>query len=150
MGKQEMRVELDQVGRAAFVARSPEGCELVVDGSPDVGGEGRGMRPMELLLAALSSCSAMDVLHILRKQREPVEHVAVEVRGTRKDAVPAVYERIHLVFKVRGPVADNKLQRAVALSVDKYCSVGQSLSPDIAVTWEARRADGDDGDAARG
>lgn len=141
MGEKEMRVKLTQVGTAAFEASSPEGTTALVDGSPDIGGEGRGMRPMELLLTALGSCSAMDVLHILRKQREPIEHLSVEIRGERRDAIPSTYERIHLVFTVRGEVAPNKLQRAAALSVEKYCSVGASLAPDITVTWEARRQD---------
>lgn len=134
-----MRVVLCQVGTAAFEAQSPDGTSLTIDGSPDIGGEGRGMRPMEVLLTALASCSAMDVLHILRKQRQPIEHLEISVEGHRKDAVPAVYERIHLVFTARGEVADNKLQRATALSVEKYCSVGLSLHPDIQVTWEARK-----------
>lgn len=135
--RREMRVTLTQVGTAAFEASASDGPSLVVDGSADIGGEGRGMRPMQLLLTALASCSAMDVLHILRKQREPIEHLRVEIRGTRKDAVPAAYEQIHLVFTARGAVADNKLQRAVRLSVEKYCSVGASLASDIEVSWEA-------------
>lgn len=139
VNKRAMRVELTQVGPAAFEARSADGATLTIDGSPEVGGEGRGLRPMEALLASLASCSAMDVLHILRKQREPIEHLAIEVRGTRADAVPSPYESIHLVFTARGAVADNKLQRAVALSVEKYCSVAACLAPDIAVSWEARR-----------
>lgn len=152
MAGKSMRLTLSQIGTAAFEAKAAQGGELIVDGSPEIGGEGRGMRPMELLLASLASCSAMDVLHILRKQREPLEHLEVELEGGRKDAVPAPFERIHLVFTVRGAVADNKLQRAVALSVEKYCSVAASLAPDIAITWEARLQDtaAGDQDAAAG
>lgn len=135
-----MRVTLSQVGTAAFEATTEEGTSLTIDGSADIGGEGRGMRPMEVLLTALASCSAMDVLHILRKQRQPISHLDIAVEGARKDAVPAAYERIHLVFTAHGDVADNKLQRAVALSVEKYCSVGVSLHPDIDVTYEAHLA----------
>lgn len=138
----ELSVTLTQIGTAAFEATASDGPSLIVDGAPKIGGEGRGMRPMQLLLTALASCSAMDVLHVLRKQREPLEHLQVEVRGTRQDAVPAAYERIHLVFTVRGAVADNKLQRAVKLSVEKYCSVHASMDPNIEVTWEAKNAAG--------
>jgi len=62
-------VTLERIGPAAFSARAGSGGELVVDVSPEIGGEGRGMRPMELLLTALASCSAMDVVHILNKQK---------------------------------------------------------------------------------
>ena len=139
MSGKTMRISLSQTGTAAFQARSSEGTELILDGSPEIGGAGLGMRPMELLLTSLAGCSAMDVLHILRQQRQPLENLDVQLEGTRKDAVPSPFERIHLVFTVRGDVADNKLQRAVALSVEKYCSVAASLSPEIAVTWEARK-----------
>lgn len=131
-------VKLQIVGPAAFEATAGSGGSLVVDGSPDIGGEGRGMRPMELLLSALASCSAMDVVHILRKQRQTIDDLTIEVKGERADATPAPFVAAHLVFKAKGDIADNKLQRAVALSVEKYCSVGLSLDPNIKVTWEAQ------------
>jgi putative redox protein len=104
MTEKSHTVRLEQVGAAAFEARASGTGALVVDGAPEIGGEGRGMRPMELLLSAVASCSAMDVLHILRKQREPLEHLAIEVQGWRKDAVPAPFTRIELVFTARGAV----------------------------------------------
>lgn len=134
-----MKVTLAQVGPAAFEATAGSGGSLVVDGVPEIGGEGRGMRPMELLLASIASCAAMDVVKILRQQKEPLEHLRIEVDGERKDAVPAPYERVKLVFVARGEVDPHKLERAVKLGVEKYCSVGASLDPAIAVTWEARR-----------
>jgi putative redox protein len=135
-----MKVVLEQIGSAAFEATaSVSGGTLVVDGAPDIGGEGKGMRPMELLLAAEASCSAMDVIHILRnKQKEPLEHLRVEIEGTRADAVPSPFTAIHLVFIARGKIDDHKLERAVKLSVEKYCSVSATLG-EVEVTWEARR-----------
>jgi putative redox protein len=133
-----MRVTLEQVGTAAFEATGGSGGTLILDGAPDIGGEGRGMRPMELLLTSLASCAAMDVLHILRRQREPIEHLRIEVHGVRPDGTPSPFSRIHMVFIVLGAVAPNKLQRATQLSVEKYCSVTASLDPRIQVTWEAR------------
>ncbi|HHH28532.1 MAG TPA: OsmC family peroxiredoxin, partial [Polyangiaceae bacterium] len=117
------------------------GGEVTLDGSPAIGGEGRGMRPMELLLTSLASCAAMDVVHILRKQKQPLEGLTIAVEGRRADAVPARFEAIHLRFVAEGAVAPNKLERAVRLGVEKYCSVGASLAPDIAVTWEATLGD---------
>ena len=137
-----MKVVLEQIGAAAFEAKAEvSGGTLVVDGAPDLGGEGRGMRPMELLLSAEASCSAMDVLHILKnQQKEPLASLRVEIQGTRADAIPSPFTAMHLVFIARGPVDEHKLQRAVRLSVEKYCSVSKTLG-EVVVTWEARRED---------
>ena len=131
-------VRLTQVGPAAFQADADGGGSLIVDGSPDIGGEGRGMRPTEVLLAALASCAAMDVVHILRKQRQGLKQLSISVEGERADAVPAPFKVIKLLFEAEGEVDDHKLQRAVMLSVEKYCSVRVSLDPGIEITWEAR------------
>jgi len=131
-------VTLSQIGAAAFEATAADGGSLIVDGSPDIGGEGRGMRPMEVLLSSLASCAAMDVVHILRKQRQDLQHLSIKIEGERTDGTPSPYQRIKLVFEARGAVDDHKLQRAVQLGVEKYCSVGASLDPKIEVRWEAR------------
>jgi putative redox protein len=137
--KRTVEVTLTSVGMAAYEATGARsGGKIVLDGPPDIGGEGRGMRPMELLLSALAGCSVMDVGKILRQQREPLEGLRVEVKGLRADAVPSPYTEIHLVFIARGAVAPQKLERAVRLAVEKYCSVGASLAPEIRVTHEAR------------
>jgi putative redox protein len=136
--KSPMRVRLRRIGAAAFEAEGGSGGTLIVDGAPEIGGEGRGMRPMEVLLTALASCSAMDVVSILTKQREPLEHLQVEVEGLRADATPAPFTSIKLVFVANQGLNEHKYQRAVKLSVEKYCSVGASLDPGLAVSWEAR------------
>jgi len=138
MSGKSHRVVLEQIGAAAFEATAAGGGNLVVDGAPEIGGEGRGMRPMELLLSALASCSAMDVVQILRQQRQGLEHLSVEIEGERAEAVPAPYRRIRVVFRARGEIDEHKLRRAVQLGVEKYCSVGASLDPTIRVTWEAQ------------
>ena len=135
-----LSVRLDRIGTAAFEATAiGSGGTLVVDGSPEIGGEGRGMRPMELLLSAIASCSAMDVVAILRKQREPLESLRIEIEGDRKDATPAPFTAVRLVFVANAQVDAHKLERAVKLAVEKYCSVGATLDPSVADTWEARR-----------
>lgn len=133
-----MRVVLSKVGAAAFEAEAGSGGKLVVDGSPAIGGEGRGMRPMELLLAAIASCSAMDVVAILKKQREPLEDLRIEVEGERAEGVPAPFRHVKLVFIARGAIDEHKLRRAVTLSVEKYCSVRATLSHHVDVRFEVR------------
>ena len=140
MSKQ-LSVRLEQIGPVAFSAVAGHEGRAVVDGKPEIGGEGRGMRPMEMLLTSLASCTAMDVLYILRKQKEPVEALTVEIEGTRADAVPFNFTKIHLRVVANRGVAENKLERAVTLSAEKYCSVGASLSKDIELTHEAALAE---------
>ncbi len=133
-----MKVTLERVGHAAFEATSGSGGKLVVDGSPDIGGEGRGMRPMELLLSAVASCSAMDVVHILvNKQKQPLEALRIEIEGDRANATPSPFTKMKLVFVAKGDVDPHKLERAVSLAVEKYCSVRANLAG-VDVTWEAR------------
>jgi len=136
-----VKVTLERIGHAAFEATAGSGGKLVVDGSPEIGGEGRGMRPMELLLSSVASCAAMDVIHILvNKQKEPLEHLSVEIEGERPDTTPAPFTSMKLVFIARGAVDEAKLRRAVALAVEKYCSARATLGG-VAVTWDARRED---------
>ena len=133
-------VTLEQISAAGFEATAQSGGKLIVDGAPEIGGEGRGMRPMEVLLSALASCSAMDVLNILRKQKQPLEHLTVDIEGIRADAVPSPFTHVKLAFVARGAVDDHKLQRAVGLAVEKYCSAISTLDPEVTVTWHARIA----------
>lgn len=130
-----MKVTLTQVGPAAFEAVGGSGGTLVVDGAPELGGEGRGMRPMELLLASVASCSAMDVVKILRQQRQPLDALRIEIVGERPDSTPAPFRRMTLLFHAHGDVDEHKLRRAVSLAVEKYCSARATLG-DVEVSWE--------------
>lgn len=138
MADRTVHVRLDQVGTVAFDTTGDSGGKLLAEGAPAIGGTGQGMRPMELLLAAVASCSAMDVLHILRKQREPIEHLGVDIEGIRPDAQISPFTKIKLVFVARGQINPQKLERAVSLAVEKYCSARATLGPGVEVTWEAR------------
>lgn len=132
-----MKVTLEKVGAAAFAAKAAEsGAEIVLDGKPELGGEGRGMRPTELLLTGLAGCAAMDVVHILRRQREPLEHLTIEVEGDKSADGPSRFVALRLKFTARGPVDPHKLARAVSLSVEKYCTVRNTLDPSVPLTWE--------------
>jgi putative redox protein len=131
-----MQIKLVQTGPAKFVATNASGASGVIDGPPDMGGEDAGLRPMETLLSALAGCSALDVIHILKKQRQNLDRLEVEIDGERADAIPAVFTSIHLRFKGYGPIELLKLQQAVALSLEKYCSVSKMLQPTVDITAE--------------
>lgn len=130
------QIRLVQTGPAKFVTTNAGGATGIIDGPADMGGENAGLRPMETLLSALAGCSSLDVIHIMKKQRQNLERLEVEVVGKRADAVPAVFTSIHLRFKGYGPIDLLKFQKAVGLSMEKYCSVARMLQPAVAITAE--------------
>lgn len=125
-----------------FEASNSDGNTVQIDGSPAVGGEGKGFRPMEMLLAALAGCASMDLVPILRKQRQQVDDISVTVRGVRAEGVvPAPFEQVELVFAVSGGVNRAAAERAVALAVEKYCSVAETLSEAVRISWRVEIAE---------
>lgn len=107
-------------------AGAPGGPSITVDG------EGReGPSPMQLLLEAIGGCTGADVVEILRKGRQPVESLEVEVSGRRRDDAPRRYTHLRLVYRIRGDVDRSKAERAVSLSLETYCSVLHSLAADL-------------------
>ncbi|MCY4324575.1 MAG: OsmC family protein [Betaproteobacteria bacterium] len=135
-----MTVAATWQGGAAFAVDSGSGHQLITDGPPEHGGVNAGWRPMELLLASLATCSGFDVVHILGRGRQQPATVKVQVHGERADTVPAVFARIELAFTVAGaPRA--AAERAVQLSVEKYCSALAMIGSDTKVSWKLVDAD---------
>lgn len=132
-----MKIRLERTENVQFVATNAAGAKIVIDGPPDMGGKDGGLRPMETLLSALAGCSSIDVIHIMGKQRQDLQGLSVEVEGQRADAVPAVFTHIHLRFTGSGPIDPVKFQKAVDLSMEKYCSVSHMLQPHVKITAEA-------------
>ena len=123
-----MEARIKWVENAAFVGSTGSGHALVIDGPPDIGGKNLGVRPMELMLLSVGACSAVDVVHILKKGRHAVADVQVEVKGERADTDPKVFTKIHLHFVVSGRgLAEKIVERAVQLSAEKYCSASIML-----------------------
>lgn len=133
-----MKIHLTRKNEAVhFEATNGEGAVVSVDGSPSVGGEGLGLRPMELVLASLASCSGIDVVTLLKKMRQPLEDIRVDVEGTRaEDETPAVFRHIHLRFHLQGDLDPEKARKAVGMSVEKYCSVARMLERSATITWD--------------
>jgi putative redox protein len=118
-----------------FEAKNPEnGYAFSIGASKSIGGDESGFRPMQIVLAAIGSCAGIDVVSILKKSRVEFDALDIEVEGERVDAVPAPFKRIVARFTVRGKGVDKaKVEKAVNLSVEKYCSVAASLDPTIRV-----------------
>ena len=108
---------------------------IVLDASADAGGRGTGVRPMELLLVALGGCTAMDVISILRKKRQKVTGLEINLKGEEATDWPKRYKTIHLEYVVRGRGLDPQaVERSIELSDTKYCSVSASLRPGVQIT----------------
>jgi putative redox protein len=121
-------VKVKWIDGMRFVATDTSGHSIVMDASKQGGGEGSGFSPLQLLLAALGGCTGMDIVDILRKQRQNVEGFEIVVSGERTNEFPRVYNKIHVEYKVKGKgIREKAVKRAIQLSEDKYCSVGAML-----------------------
>ena len=136
-----MKVTLKRVNQAVHLeAVNESGNTVQIDGAPKIGGEEKGARPMELLLMGLGGCSSMDILSILDKQKVVLDDFNIEVSADRAvDQVPSLFTDIHVKFLFKGPDLSAKLkkiERAVNLSMEKYCSVTKILEQSAKITYE--------------
>jgi putative redox protein len=132
-----IKIELNRLNDGFhFEAANEQGNTVHIDASPDIGGGNEGMRPMQMLLAAMGGCSAIDVVNILKKQKQELKDIKVTVTGEReKDAVPSLYTEVHAHFRLFGNLDKDKANKAVSLSVEKYCSVAKTLEAKAKVTY---------------
>ena len=114
-------------GGLQFVGRGDSGHAVVMDAARDNGGEDSGPRPSELTLIALGACTGIDVVNILTKMRVPFDSLDIRVEGEPAKENPRVWTEIRVTYIIRGEVPEDKLKRAIALSHEKYCSVGAML-----------------------
>ncbi len=121
----------------AMEAVNEDGNLVHMDGGIKIGGHAGGFSPMQLLLAAVGGCSAIDVILILKKQKQNIEEFDVEVEGERvKIEDYSLYKDITLHFKIKGEVDQDKAERAVKLSIEKYCSVSKTLEPTAKISYK--------------
>lgn len=132
-----MRARVKWVENAMFVAESGSGHSVVMDGPAEHGGRNLGIRPMEMLLLGMGGCTAFDVVHILKRSRQPVIDCEVELEAERADTEPKVFTRIHVHFIVKGTgLKENHVRRAVSLSAEKYCSASIMLGKTAEITHD--------------
>ncbi|WP_187263360.1 OsmC family protein [Pontibacter beigongshangensis] len=124
-----MQVELNRVDQDYhFQATGSAGVVVNIDGSPEIGGHNAGARPMELLLMGLGGCSAIDIIQILKKQRQQIDAFNIKVSAERVPGeVPSLFKSIQIHFTLSGPLNEEKVKKAVDLSLEKYCSVAHIL-----------------------
>jgi len=140
-----MQARIKWVDGVSFVATSGSGHSVVIDGPPDHGGRDLGVRPMELMLMGMGGCTAFDVMHILRKARQPVTDCVVELVAERAETEPKVFTKIHVHFVVTGrALSEKQVGRAVSLSADKYCSASIMLGKTAEISHDFEIVDAAD------
>lgn len=132
-----MHIEINGTPDFHFHSVAADGARVDIGASSSIGGDESGFRPMQLLLVAMGSCAAIDVVNILKKSRVGFSSLGIHVDGDRKEgATPSPFIRVHVKFLVRGAKPEDlpKAQKAASLGIEKYCSVSASLDPAIQVS----------------
>jgi putative redox protein len=132
-----MKARIKWVEAMSFLGEAGSGHAVLMDGAPEAGGRDLGPRPMEMLLLGLGGCTAFDVVLILKRGREPVTDCVVEIEADRAETDPKIFTRIHLVYRITGrKLSRDKVERAVALSTEKYCSATAMLAAMATISHE--------------
>jgi putative redox protein len=132
-----MKAKIEWQGGVSFAAQSGSGHRLILDGAPEHGGQNAGLRPMEAVLIGMGACSAFDVVAILKKARQAVADCVVELEADRAEQPPKVFTQVRMRFVVSGKALKRAtVERAVALSAEKYCSATAMMRPKVDIRHE--------------
>jgi len=132
-----MKARIKWVEDRTFVGESGSGHKIVLGTASGPEGRSPGPSPMELVLIGLGGCTAYDVVHILEKGRQPIEDVTVALDAERAVEEPKVFTRVHMHFVVKGRgIAPEKVERAIALSAEKYCSASAMIAKTATITHD--------------
>jgi len=138
-----MKARIKWVENVAFLGETGSGHAVLMDGAPEGGGRNLGPRPMEMLLIGAGGCTAYDVVHILKKSRAQITDCVAEITAERADEDPKVFTKIHFHFTVTGKnLKPEQVERAIALSAEKYCSASIMLGKTAAITHDFEVVEG--------
>ncbi len=131
-----MKIKMKRLNQAMhFEAENETGNTIQMDGSPDIGGENKGVRPMELLLMGVAGCSSIDIVMILKKMRQNLDDIQVEVSAEKeKVETYSIFKTIHVHYTCYGDLDEKKVERAINLSLEKYCSVSKIIEKTAKIT----------------
>ncbi len=136
-----INIEINRVeGDYGFEAKDEAGHIVKIDSSVENGGNNFGARPMQLLLMGLGGCSGIDIVSILKKQRQKIEGFNMKIEGEREAGKePSLWKTINIIFELKGEIDLDKAKRACELSMEKYCSVAETLRKGGAeIKWEVK------------
>lgn len=112
------------LGNMAFESNNPSGHNFIIDIAKEDGGDGHGMRPKALMLSSLAGCSGLDVASLIKKMKLEVDEFTIETIANLTDEHPKYYDKVTVEYHFHGVnLEEKKLQRAIDLSVEKYCGV---------------------------
>ena len=135
------QIQIDRLsGDFGFEARDAGGHTVRMDTSPETGGIDFGVRPMQMLLMGLGGCSGIDIVSILKKQRQKVAGFSMTIDGEREAGKePSLWKNVHIIFHLKGEIDPDKAKKACELSMDKYCSVAATLkAAHCTITWDVK------------
>jgi putative redox protein len=132
-----MTVNLHRLDDAFHLqATNQDGRTVETDGGIAMGGQNSSMSPMQLVLSAVGSCSSIDIILLLRKQRQDLQDIRIAVTGTRREEEPRIFTAIHVAYILVGDIDEKKAERACRLSMEKMCSVSLMLKAGgVEITW---------------
>jgi putative redox protein len=130
-----MHLQVNWKQGMAFQTTTPSGHDVTLDAGEDVGGLNTGPRPTEMLLQATAACTGIDIVSILHKMRLPLERFEMEVDGVRATEHPKKFTAIHILYVLDGDMPEERVRRAIELSVDRYCSVSHSLNATMTYSY---------------
>jgi putative redox protein len=132
-----MNTKVKWISGMKMMATSGSGHQVPMDGPENFGGENSGSRPMEMLLMGLGGCTTVDVISILEKMKEPVQGCECEISANRAEDHPKIFTDIHIHFVLSGPeLSPQKVQKAITLSAEKYCSASMMLNKSANITHD--------------
>jgi putative redox protein len=135
------KIEIHRVkGDFGFEAKDADGYTVRMDTSRETGGDNFGARPMQMLLMGLGGCSAIDIVAILKKQRQQVDDFKIEIEGEREPGKePSLWKNVRIKYFLKGQIEHEKAKRACELSMGKYCSVAATLlQSGTKITWNVK------------
>ena len=132
-----MNISVNWVDGMLMVGKSHSGHSITMDGPPEIGGENLGVRPMEMLLLGVAGCTMIDVVSTLKKMRQDLTQCETKVNAERANDHPKVFTDIHIQFVLKGKDLDqNKVEKAITLSAEKYCSASIMLGKTASITHD--------------
>ena len=132
-----MNISVNWVDGMLMVGKSHSGHSITMDGPPEIGGENLGVRPMEMLLLGGAGCTMIDVVSTLKKMRQDLTQCETKVNAQRANDHPKVFTDIHIQFVIKGKDLDqNKVEKAITLSAEKYCSASIMLGKTASITHD--------------
>jgi putative redox protein len=132
-----MNVKVDWKENLKFNAQGESGHNMPMDASESAGGDDSAPKPLEMMLAGLGGCTGIDVVLILKKMKAEIEDFNIDIEAERAEEHPKRYEKIHLKYYIKGKNLDErKVEKAIDLSENKYCSASASLNAEITSSYE--------------